>query len=190
MTASDPTPDEGEQRLDDTMVWVQTLLRESVPSGFLDSCEAASRDGFMLLKLRQEDRRRPAAAWQPAPAYLKALVAGARVSLEAVVRWARLPADLGLTREFGAGWGRLTRALGWDPAASLLRLRLAFAEEAGDFVLPLARRGGAGPGGGRTASDPSAVLAALAASTAGWDPLIRDRLRECEDDFREECGLV
>jgi hypothetical protein len=190
MRADNEMPREGKVPSEDSTVWIETLLRATAPGGFLPACEAASRDGLMLLKLRQAEQHRPAALLQPAPTYLRSLAQAARVSLEAVARWARLPSDLRLVRDFGAGWGRLTLALGWDPSVALLRLRLAFAEEAGDLVLPLARRAPARPGAGQPPASPSATLAALAASEAGWDLELRGRLHECEAGFRDACGLV
>jgi hypothetical protein len=188
MRANSGGPGEGDVRFEDSTAWLETLLRAAAPGVFLEACEAASHDGLMLLRLRQADRRRPSSILQPAPAYLRSLARAARVSLEAVARWARLPSDLGLGREFGAGWGRLARALGWDESVALVRLRLAFAAEAGDLVLPLSHRGPASPGAGRRASHPSNILAALADCEAGWDPELRGRLRECEAGFREACG--
>src|SRR4051794_19343617 len=94
------------------MSWLDPWLREAgpPPGEFLSACDTASRDGLMLLTLRRTAELRRGAAWLSAPAFVRALVAAARVPLAEVTRWAGFAPDLSLEPGFGRAWARLAGA--------------------------------------------------------------------------------
>lgn len=174
-----------DQDLNEAPEWVESLLHEA---RFQSGCDAASSDGLMLLKLVRADGGQ-SSPWISAPRYLRGLVAAAGVRLADVVRWAGFTDEaLALDSAFGRAWARLTEALGCGDAMALLRLRLAFAEEYGDFAIPIAARKDAAAG--RDQHSVSEITAMLEASTADWTPALIERLRRCEEAFLAARGDV
>jgi hypothetical protein len=122
--------DLGEARLDE-LGWVADILRTSWPESatFAEECLEAGHRAAYLARLRQE----AAGDWwpQPAPDYLRSLAASARVPLEEILAWARIPSELRLGRAFAESWGRLARVLELNHRQAVLSYRLATARAAG-----------------------------------------------------------
>jgi hypothetical protein len=129
----DPTQDDVPAPPEPALEWVMELLRSKWPESpdFQHRCDRAVLGARQVALLRRQIES--AGEWvpRPAPDYLRALAAAARVPLDRVTGWAGLPPDLLPGAAFAAGWGRLARTLGLGLRQASLSYRLAFARAAG-----------------------------------------------------------
>jgi len=72
----------------------------------------------------------------PIADYLDALVTEARVSIDAVSRWARLKLDAAIDGNFPSAWGRLARTLGLTESMAWDHFRITFLRESGVDIGP------------------------------------------------------